>query len=65
MNKADCNASLYLLNAALLFTHCIHMFFIAVGHPEFTSPVSLAILWTTLIVSPAQAFVAARASRGK
>ena len=65
MNKADWNVKLYLLNAALLFTHCIHMFFIAAGHPEFTPSVSLAILWTTLIVSPAQAFVAARASRGK
>ena len=65
MNKADWNVNLYLLNAALLFMHCIHMFFIAVGHPEFTPPVSLAISWTTLIVSPAQAFVAARASRGK
>jgi hypothetical protein len=49
-----------LLAAAGVFAFGIHTFFIATGHPEFTAPVSLAILGATLIVSLAQAFVAAR-----
>ena len=49
-----------LLAAAGVFAFGIHTFFIATGHPEFTLPVSLAILGAMLIVSLAQAFVAAR-----
>jgi hypothetical protein len=45
-----------------VFAFGIHTFFIATGHPEFTLPVSLAILGATLIVSLAQGFFALRAS---
>ncbi|MBM3131012.1 MAG: hypothetical protein FJ009_20590 [Chloroflexi bacterium] len=47
----------FLLAAAGVFAFSIHTFFIATGRPEFTLPVSLAILGATLIVSLAQAIV--------
>lgn len=34
-----------------LFAFLIHTFFISRGHAEFKTPVSLAILWSTLLVS--------------
>jgi hypothetical protein len=47
-----------LLSAAGVFAFCIHTYFILTGHPEFTLPVSLAILVLILVVSLAQAVVA-------
>ena len=37
-----------------LFAFSIHTFFIRSGHPEFKTPISLAILWVILLVSLAQ-----------
>jgi len=47
-----------LLSASGVFAFCIHTYFILTGHPEFTLPVSLAILVLILVVSLAQAVVA-------
>ena len=44
-----------LLAVAGVFAFCVHGYFILAGRPEFTRPVSLAILALTLIVSLAQA----------
>ena len=52
-----------LLAAAGVFAFGIHMFFIAMGHPEFTLPISIAVLVATLIVSLAQGFLALREVR--
>ncbi len=48
------------LAAAGVFAFVIHTTFIALGHPEFRAPVSLAVLTATLLVSLAQAVVAIR-----
>lgn len=40
--------------AAGLFAFVFHMIFLRKGRPEFRAPVSIAILWATLIVSVAQ-----------
>ena len=53
-----------LLAAAGVFAFCIHTFFIAMGHPEFTLPASIVVLIATLIVSLAQGFLALREPRG-
>ena len=37
-----------------LFAFSIHTFFIRRGNPEFKTPVSLGILWATLLLSLAQ-----------
>ncbi|MBI5649240.1 MAG: hypothetical protein HZC40_02150 [Chloroflexi bacterium] len=47
-----------LLAASGVFAFCIHAYFIATGHPQFTLPVSMAILVLTLIVSIAQGIFA-------
>ena len=47
-----------LLAASGVFAFSIHSYFILTGHPEFTLPVSLAVLFLTLIVSLAQGFLA-------
>lgn len=49
----------YLLAATGAFAWAIHTWFIAWGHPEFHTPVSLGILWATLLVSLVQAAVVA------
>jgi hypothetical protein len=49
-----------LLAAAGLFAFGIHTFFIAMGHTEFTLPISIVVLIATLIVSLAQGFLALR-----
>jgi len=48
------------LAAAGVFAFVIHTTFIALGHPEFRTPVSLTILAATLLVSLAQAAVTIR-----
>ena len=45
--------SLFLAGAGV-FAFFVHGYFILTGHPEFTLPVSLAVLGSTLIVSLAQ-----------
>ena len=52
-----------LLAAAGVFAFGIHTFFIVTGHPEFTLPVSIVVLVTTLIASLAQGFLALRETR--
>ena len=52
-----------LLAGAGVFAFCIHSYFILTGHPEFTLPVSLAILVLTLIVSIAQGILALKELR--
>jgi hypothetical protein len=47
-----------LLAVSGVFAFSIHSYFILTGHPEFTLPVSLAVLVLTLIVSLAQGFLA-------
>ena len=47
-----------LLAASGVFAFSIHSYFILTGHPEFTLPVSLAVLVLALIVSLAQGFLA-------
>ncbi len=47
-----------LLAASGVFAFSIHSYFILTGHPEFTLPVSLAVLVLTLIVSLAQGYLA-------
>lgn len=44
----------YLLAGAGVFAFTVHMVFIALGHMEFRSPVSLAVLAATLGVSVTQ-----------
>jgi hypothetical protein len=50
----------FLLAGAGLFAFSIHMIFIAGGDPAFRLPLSVALLFGTLIVSIAQALLAAR-----
>lgn len=47
---------LYLVNA-VLFAFTIHMYFIKKGRNEFKVPISLFILFSTLIVSVVQAAI--------
>lgn len=47
----------YFLAACGIFAFSIHMWFIATGHPEFRSPVSVAILAAALALSLAQVAV--------
>lgn len=47
-----------LLAASGVFAFSIHSYFILTGHPEFTLPVSLAVLVLTLIISLPQGFLA-------
>ena len=47
-----------LLAASGVFAFSIHSYFIMTGHPEFTLPLSLAVLALALIVSLAQGFLA-------
>jgi len=49
-----------LLAAWGVFAFSIHSYFILTGHPEFSLPVSLAVLVLTLIVSLPQGFLALR-----
>ena len=48
------------LAAAGVFAFSIHSYFILTGHPEFTLPVSLALLVLILIVSLIQGFLTLR-----
>jgi hypothetical protein len=50
----------YLLAGAGIFAFAIHTIFIATGHPEFRTPVSLGVLVATLLVSIGQIVVTAR-----
>ncbi len=50
----------FLLAGAGAFAFAIHMIFIATSDPAFRLPLSVAILFGTLIVSIAQALLAAR-----
>ena len=43
-----------IVSGAGLFTFSIHTYFIRHRHPEFKTPVSLCILWSTLLISLAQ-----------
>jgi hypothetical protein len=52
-----------ILAASGVFTFAIHSYFLLTGHPEFRLPVSLAVLALTLVVSLAQACLAAAALR--
>lgn len=46
------------LAAAGICAFTIHTYFLSRGHPEFRLPVSIALLWATLVVSLAQGFQA-------
>jgi hypothetical protein len=50
-------------SAGGIFAFCIHMYFIVNGHPEFSLPVSIIILFGTLIISPIQGILAVQALR--
>jgi hypothetical protein len=50
----------FLLAAAGLFAFSIHMIFIATGHPAFRLPLSVALLFGTLLISIAQALLVTR-----
>lgn len=52
-----------LLAGAGVFAFCIHSYFILTGHPQFTLPISLAILALTLIVSIVQGILAIKELR--
>jgi hypothetical protein len=54
-----------LLLGAGLFAFCIHMYFILIGHQEFTLFVSIVILIATLIVSLLQGVLAIQALHEK
>lgn len=45
------------LAIAGIFAFTIHMFFIAIGHPEFRSPTSVTLLSSALLISVAQLVV--------
>jgi hypothetical protein len=49
-----------ILSLGGLFAFSIHMYFIGKGHPEFTTPVSRLILYSTLMVSFAQLWLTAK-----
>ncbi len=51
------------LAAAGLFAAVLHSTFLALGHPEFTAPVSLALLAATTVLSLAQARITRSALR--
>jgi hypothetical protein len=40
-----------------VFAFTIHSYFILRGHPEFNTPISLAILWLTFVISIGQVVV--------
>ena len=50
----------YLLASAGLFAFAIHITFLATGHPEFHDPVSVGLLFATLLVSLLQFVFTAR-----
>jgi len=50
----------YLLAGAGIFAFSVHMVFIASGDPSFRLPLSIALLFGTLIVSITQALLVAR-----
>ncbi len=58
--KAGARLFSYFLAACGVFAFSIHMWFIAAGHPEFRSPVSVTILAATLVLSLVQLAVTAR-----
>ncbi|MDH3693086.1 MAG: hypothetical protein OER96_00750 [Gammaproteobacteria bacterium] len=50
----------YVLAGAGIFAYCIHTLFITLGHPEFRTLMSVALLFGTLVLSIAQVFVTRR-----